>query len=527
MKHTIRKILALCFVFAFFYTSFAVNASAKAEPSMPKVSVEGQSFIDEHGRTRIFNGLNYGIGKQGPAEQLDNEWFAVYAAKGFNVLRLGLYWAEIEPEPGEYNQEYLHAVDAIFDAAAAHGVYIMLELHQDLYGQAAGGFGYGAPDWACLNDGAKTRDSFKYVWAEGYFWGKGVHRSFDNFWANKEACGRGLQDHYAALWAMMAERWGRRPAMLGYDFLNEPYPGTDGGKIFRSLVARIPLAGLRHPIKTGKLALSAIRGEKLQMLGFLDDAFMRSITQAADRRVRQFDEQKYTPFLEKMTSAIRDATPGGIVFMEHNYYSNLGVPYHANVPKNEKNMAYSPHGYDFMVDTEYYNNPSDSRAFSIFHEGRRAQQRLDVPVLVGEWGGEWGGKRWIAHCEALLDLFDSYGWSNAYYAFQWSWKWFDYIGCNFLARPYPMAVNGRDAVYKYDKTAGTFTLEYTQPTDFDPAQPTILYLPGEGAVKADGLTAEIVPLDHENMPGASYVYLTGAAGKHSVTVEFSAAGKVT
>ncbi|MCL2106841.1 MAG: cellulase family glycosylhydrolase [Oscillospiraceae bacterium] len=518
MKY-IKRAVAYIFVFAILCTCLAITSQAKAEEVMPKIATEGQHFVDEHGRLRIFNGLNYVIDKQGPADQLDDKWFEHYAAKGFNVLRLGLYWVEIEPEPDAWNEAYLASIDPIFDAAANNGVYIMLELHQDLYGKAAGGFGKGAPDWACLNDGAKQREQAKFVWAEGYFWGKGVHKSFDNFWTNAKVDNKGLQDHYAELWAMMAARWGDSPAMLGYDFMNEPLAGSEFGKVFRSMAARIPVVGLRHPIKMIKMGLRAIRGETLHILDDLDGDIMRKITRAGDKRMRKFDEEKYTPFLAKMSNTLRETTFDGIVFMEHGY-PNLGHPFHASVPKNETNMAYSPHGYDFVVDTPPYANPSDGRVLSIFEEARRAQQRLNVPVLVGEWGGAWGDKRLMKHLETLLERFDSYGWSHTFYPFpQGGWGWFEVEGLDFLARPYPMAINGRDASYQYDKAAGVFTLEFTQTENN--GQPTIIYLPREGKMEAGDLTVEVIENGHErSMPGARYVYLTGEAGMHRVTVAF-------
>jgi len=515
MKH-IKRISIFACVFALMLTGFALSTGAKAEAEMPGIRVNGQRFVDGHGRVRIFHGINFIVGKQGKAEDLDDKFFAGCAARGFNVLRLGLYWCDIQPTPEGYDEDYLASIDPVFDLAAKYGVTVMIELHQDVYGKAASGYTKGAPDWACLTGGAKIRERPRFVWAEGYFWGKGVHNSFDNFWRNAKAEGKGLQDHYGDLWAMMARRWGGKPAFLGYDFMNEPYPGKEGGRVFRGLMTRIPLVALRHPVKLGKIGLSALRGEKLRLLNDLDGAMTREITKAGDKRVRRFDEEKYAPFLQKMAGSVRRESANGIVFMEHSYYSNLGIPFSAARPKDEPNLVYSPHGYDFIVDTEYYDNPGDDRVRSIFEEHRRAQQRLDAPVLVGEWGGEWGGQRWMAHCETLMDLFDSYGWSNAYYAFGGSWKWFDFDGYNFLARPYPMAVSGTDVAYKYDKTARTFTLEYTQSEDIE--EPTIIYLPRDGKIDAGGLTVEVLPIESEGMPGARYIYLTGEAGKHRVTI---------
>ena len=524
MKHMIKKGLAAVCAAVLLCAGFAPGAGAKAVEAMSGIAVRGQRFVDAYGRTRIFHGINYVIGKQGPAEALDEDYFANCAARGFNVLRLGLYWAELEPRPDVWDEAYLASIDPIFDAAAAHGVYIMLELHQDLFGRAAAGYGgWGAPEWACLTDGAKLKQN-AMVWAEGYFWGKGVHNAFDNFWNNSAAHGKGLQDHYAEMWAMLAQRYGEKPALLGYDFFNEPHPGKEGGKVFRSLVGRAALTAISHPIQLGRLGLTAVRGETLHLLDFLDGKFMRQITRVGDKRTKRFDEERYAPFFEKMTGAVRGVHPGGVVFMENSYFSNLGVPYAAQRPRvggaPEPNAAFAPHGYDLVVDTAMYDNPGTDRVKSIFEEHRRAQQRLEMPVLVGEWGGEWGGPRWQKHCEDLLDLFDSYGWSNAYYAVGSSWKWFSYRGKDFLARPYPMAVNGGDLSFAYQKDEKRFSLTYTQPEDADAGQPTILYLPLEGTVEAGDLAVEIVPLHSEALPGACYVYLTGSAGAHRMDVRF-------
>ena len=50
-----------------------------------------------------------------------------------------------------------------------------------------------------------------------------LSRAFDNFWdydAHPE-----LQDHYAAMWAHVVDRFADHPAVLGYDIMNEPWEG--------------------------------------------------------------------------------------------------------------------------------------------------------------------------------------------------------------------------------------------------------------------------------------------------------------
>src|SRR5437764_1126681 len=55
-----------------------------------------------------------------------------------------------------------------------------------------------------------------------------VQRAFENVGANKPAPdGIGLQDHYAAAWAHVAQRFASNPHVLGYEILNEPFPGSE------------------------------------------------------------------------------------------------------------------------------------------------------------------------------------------------------------------------------------------------------------------------------------------------------------
>jgi endoglycosylceramidase len=60
-----------------------------------------------------------------------------------------------------------------------------------------------------------------------YFGMPAVSVAFDSFWANRPGPGGvGLQDRYAAAWRHVASRFRQEPALMGYDLLNEPWPGT-------------------------------------------------------------------------------------------------------------------------------------------------------------------------------------------------------------------------------------------------------------------------------------------------------------
>src|SRR5262245_45341089 len=99
----------------------------------------------------------------------DADW-ADMAKQGFNVVRLLVSWSSLEPTRGEFDDAYIERVHDAVDAAAAHGMYSVVDMHQDAWGKfiatppgttcAAGtepAIGWdGAPEWATLTDGADT-----------------------------------------------------------------------------------------------------------------------------------------------------------------------------------------------------------------------------------------------------------------------------------------------------------------------------------------------------------------------------------
>lgn len=64
---------------------------------------------------------------------------------GFNLLRLPLSWSALEPEPGRFDDAYLDRVAAVVDVCRAHGVLVLLDLHQDAFSKEIGEDG--APRW--------------------------------------------------------------------------------------------------------------------------------------------------------------------------------------------------------------------------------------------------------------------------------------------------------------------------------------------------------------------------------------------
>jgi endoglycosylceramidase len=80
------------------------------------------------------------------ASGFSNDDAAFLAANGFNAVRVGVIWAELEPEPGVFNTAYLDSIEQTVQTLGNNGIYSILDFHQDLYSSTLGG--EGAPDWA-------------------------------------------------------------------------------------------------------------------------------------------------------------------------------------------------------------------------------------------------------------------------------------------------------------------------------------------------------------------------------------------
>ncbi len=494
---------------------------------MLAISTIGKRFIDSEGRQRIFNGVNL-CDKGTPNEaktkkeyffNFDEELIIRLKQSGFNLVRLGLTWDAIEPEPEKYDDECIARLRKVADLCEKHGIYFFLDMHQDLYGGTVTTPADGAPGWACLTDGYKFKDT-KFVWAEGYFWGKAVHRSFDNFWENKSYKGKPLQTYYCNMWKYLTEQFKDSTALFGFDVMNEPFPGTDGGKVFRKIVSgavKTVLFDKRCP-KAWMLKQILTKGNFIKVLEpFEDKDLFRKVTLGGDALIKKFDLERYSPFINRTAKAIRSVTDNGIIIMENCYYSNTGIP--CSTPAvnydgiREEKLCFAPHGYDLMVDTPAYKYASNSRVSVIFDEHLRTQQRLNVPVVVGEWGGHSDGCEWLHHINFLLDKFDENQWGQTY------WAYYDGMLDNpimeSLVRTAPIAVTGKIVKYGLDRENDCFSLEYIQDATF--ASPTEIYIhKAYKSIETDGKYI-VEPLEGCN---AFKMKIITPPGTHKVTIQF-------
>lgn len=477
-----------------------------------------KKLVDDKGRERIFHGVNFcDKSDYTPGEQivpdLDEAMIQKIAANGVNLIRLGFTWAKLEPKPNEYNDAYIDALAKVLDLCEKYNIFVFLDMHQDLYSSVTNSDG--APEWAVLLDGIKVKPT-RFVWAEGYFWGKACHRAFDNFWANRKVNGKGLQDYYADCWSYLVKKLGDKPAVIGFDIMNEPFPGSSGGIVFKKIVAKAVRTILfDKDVKRTKLIKELFNKEDAigKVLTHIDYNIFRKITKSADSLIREFDTKVYGPFASKVAAKIREDSDK-LIFMENCYYSNLGIPFSAPPitvnGKRDNNQLFAPHAYDLMVDTSAYKFAHNGRVGGIFGEHRHSQDRLGVPVIVGEWGS-FGDETddWLPHIDYLFGVFEKNKWSQTYWAYIPGF--FENRLMKVFRRPYPKAVSGVIDSYHYDLKEKTFTLTFTQ--DENACGETIIGMPFE--VESVTLDGTDYPIDKRGYE----LFINTTSGKHSVKVK--------
>lgn len=176
------------------------------------------------------------------------------ARLGFNVVRLGIIWAGLEPgprgsgandprycaphrsgtpfpklgraDPYDPNEvrAYLARTDTIVRILAHAGIRVIVDMHSDVWGSAFADpqgptpwNGEGAPPWATCTGAAVF--SPPSGWGGGYL-SAAVQTAIHHFWANDV---RGdLQGQFARVWQAVARHYRGDPDVVGYEVYNEP-----------------------------------------------------------------------------------------------------------------------------------------------------------------------------------------------------------------------------------------------------------------------------------------------------------------
>ena len=185
--------------------ALAGPAGAAPEPPLGKA---GRWVVDRDGRVVVLHGFNL-VNKLPPytprAVGFGEDDARFLREEGFNSVRLGLTYAGLEPAPGRIDEAYLSEILASARQLDGEGIFVLFDLHQDMY--AARFSGEGFPEWAVIDDGLPAEPDVGFP--GNYLAMPALNRAFDHFWANDAPAARpgvGLQDGVAAAWRRAAER---------------------------------------------------------------------------------------------------------------------------------------------------------------------------------------------------------------------------------------------------------------------------------------------------------------------------------
>lgn len=330
-------------------------------------------IVDADGRQVLLRGINVnqlndyyrGHPDLPTTIPLTEQDFADIAALGFDSVRLTFNWSSLEPRRDEIDANELERLRQAVGWAADHGLYVVLDMHQDAWGkhvatapdeQCLPGFdpaiGWdGAPAWATHLDGVPTcRFQARELSAA-------VAQAFTSFWLDRD----GIQSEVVELWGLLASTFADEPAVAGYDLLNEPHPGWSPG------ATDLTALGVFY-----ERAIDAIRRAESDVAGGFHHIVF------------------FEPMITRAITRIPSPLPGftadpQIVYAPHNYAESIEVLPAGN-PTIEENFAADAraaelHGTTFWVgEWGFFGNPAAQRDLV-----RRFARQEDQHLVGGAW----------------------------------------------------------------------------------------------------------------------------------------------
>jgi endoglycosylceramidase len=214
LRRSIRRITAVA-------TLSSTLILASGADAVRPLALSGGELRDRAGREVVLHGVNvvYKVPPYHPnnLHGLTSNFTRRDARRlerwGLNNIRLGVTWAGLAPERGKVDGGYIARLERIVRLAERHGLYVLIDMHQDGWSAKYGG--NGAPDWANYDD--------NLPWVPGLghpaeYGNPAVGRAFTSFWQNRA----GIRTEYVKAFAALARELRDRPGVFGYDTFNEP-----------------------------------------------------------------------------------------------------------------------------------------------------------------------------------------------------------------------------------------------------------------------------------------------------------------
>ena len=425
------------------------------------VFVNGTVIRDETGRRLILKGANLSnISKKPPyfPQWCTKQDLLLLKERGFNSIRLLIFWLAVEPTKGVFDDAYLDMIEEKIGWATEAGLYVILDMHQDLWGPKFGGDG--GPAWAALDEGLPFTS--QSPWWENYNQ-PAVKKCYDNFYADKE----GIRGEFIKAWQFVATRFKDNKTVVGYDLLNEPFHGS------------------WSPTKLG-----------------------------------EFEKQVLSPFFAEVAAAVREVDVNHIIFVEPVMSVSMGLP-SALTPPEDDNLAMAFHFYDILIHNFDLYKGGDATIANAFSNFQSWAKKHNKPWLMGEWGVEITKQNAEAYLLHKLDYFDSYQVGSMYYGFDLEThssmalldaaklpRW----NFDLQSRPYPQRIAGEVIDYTWDHPSSSGTLIYQSNPAID--APSKIFIP----LWPEGVTWSVTPAELPTSLEGMYLIIDGSSYDGEITV---------
>lgn len=456
----------------------AFPGPAQADPvgsPISRIQAEGSYLVDAHGRTVLLHGVN-NVDKDAPYVEpgdgftLTDADATLLAQHGFNTVRLGVSFAGLMPTRGVIDTAYLDRIGTVVDTLAAHGIYTLLDHHQDGLSKIWGGNGF--PEWSLRSRPGVLEPNPGFPL---YYLMPSMNRGWDEVWDNSN----GVLDYLGEALAALAAKTKGRAGVLGIELMNEPWPGSP---------------------------------------------FLTCFPDGCPR----FDT-KYQAAMQKLTDAVRARNADIPVFWEPNVTWNETMPSHLgkNPPITSKDIVFAPH--DYCIPSQlaiYLGLPEELRGLCPVQQDKTwgnidsFTQRTHIPTLITEFGD---GDATVLRNTLVRADERFIGWQYWHYASRFGVgdpkpdPFLGDIGRD-LVRTYPQATAGTPGRLTFDPANGDFAYQYTPRALSEPTEIYVsdLHYPNGYEVRVDGGTVT-------SAPGARVVTVEGA-GSASVTVYINRPG---
>ena len=399
--------------------------------TVPQLRRAGPWSVDGDGRVVLVHGVN-AVWKLDPyVPPATPEGFVAadadfLASQGFNTVRIGVLFSGVMPQPGVIDTGYLDAWQRVVDLLAARHIWVMVDFHQDLFTEKFQGEGF--PSWAVHQPTTSSLPDPTAGFPANYFTPQ-VSETFDQLWA-----GTGdVPSFVAQAWRAVATHFRDQPYLMGYDLINEPWPGADW-------------ASCANPVGCPS------------------------------------DTLELEPYLDLSRRAIREVDPANVVWYEPNVLFDFGAGSMLQGPGDDPQLGLSWHDYCLAGATLHAQGFTDlpgceNEEDLVFGNAAALATRLRATQVLSEFGASDD----LPDLGLVTGLADRYlvGWQY------WHYKlWRDpttesqtsgaqglftddtdlaslkQAKADLLVRSYPMATAGEPRSLDYDPATGELTYVY-------------------------------------------------------------------